>query len=567
MKVMIIEEEPGEREMVMAVLRKEFPNTEFISPAGHAPHPEAERLRKEVESREQHYRSLADALPLIVWTARPDGSVDYLNHRWYEYTGLDFERSRGWGWLAAVHPDEQDHSIDRWLDAVRVGRPHDIQFRLRRAGDLAWRAHIGRAAPLRDENGRIVKWIGAYTDIEEERRAAEALRLTHRVESIGMLAGGIAHDFNNLLTGVLGNASLAMMELDDGNPAAARRLVQEITRASERAADLVRQLLAYSGKGRFYLQPVHLSEAVRDISVLLRSTVHRKVELKFELEPSLPLFMADMAQLHQLVMNLVINAAEAIDHARGGAVAITTGVVHLNEPLRQLEYGQMALPEGSYLFLDVSDNGCGMTPEVRSRICEPFFTTRFTGRGLGMAAALGIVRGHRGAIAVESEPGKGSRFRAYFPVEEAKAAATGAAGQGQSDLYGSGLVLVADDEEIVRRITRSALERYGYDVIVAENGAAAFDLFRERPGEISLVFVDMTMPVMSGEELLAAIREIDTAVPVIATSGHNEVVALQKFAGYGVDAFLQKPYSSRQLAETVKAVLSRSSAVRSGASF
>lgn len=516
---------------------------------------DAERARHaELQTREQHYRSLAEAMPQIVWTARSDGWVDYFNCAWHESTGLAFEESQGWGWLAAVHPDDSEATMERWIEAVRDGRSHDIQFRLRRGSDQSWRMHLGRAAPIRDDSGAIVKWVGAYTDIEDERRASEALRQAHRIESIGLLAGGIAHDFNNLLTGIMGNTSLALGEVESGDPDSARELLQETLQASERAADLTRQLLAYSGKGRFFVQPVDLSNVVREIGALLRSSIPRNVALQLDAETPLPPVLADSAQLQQLVMNLAINAGEAIDEQRGGTVVLRTGVEEITQPIEGAEYGQPTLPEGRYVTLQVTDDGCGMEDDVKSRIFEPFFSTKFTGRGLGMSAVLGIVRGHSGLITITTQRGRGTCFRVFFPVHEGEASKRPAASP-KVDLRGSGLILVADDEEIVQRVARNALVRYGYDVLLAENGKVALELYRERRHDLALVLLDMTMPVMSGEETLQAMHEIDASVPVIATSGHNEVVAIQKFAGRGIDAFLQKPYTGAQIAEKVKMVL------------
>jgi CheY-like chemotaxis protein len=263
-------------------------------------------------------------------------------------------------------------------------------------------------------------------------------------------------------------------------------------------------------------------------------------------------------------MNLAMNAREAIDPAKGGTVLVRTAAEELTDPLDPLEYGQPALPPGRYVTLEVTDDGSGMTTEVKSRLFEPFFSTKFTGRGLGMAAALGIVRGHRGAITVETELGKGSRFRAYFPAHDAAEPARPAR-CAHRDLQGRGTVLVVDDEEIVRRFSKSALTRFGYTVLLAGNGKEGVEIFAQRRFEIAVVFVDMTMPVMSGEETLAAIRAIDAAVPLIATSGHNEATALQTFSSYGVNAFIQKPYSSVQVAELVKSVLQGSHVARIGA--
>jgi PAS domain S-box-containing protein len=514
---------------------------------------EIERSRRlELETRERHYRSLAEVMPQIVFTAGPDGNLDYFNSRWHEYTGLSFEESQGWGWRNAVHPDDYDASVDRWIHAVQQREPVETELRLRRS-DGSHRLHLIRAIPLEEDNETVAKWVGTCTDVEDQRRAAEELRQTQKLESIGLLAGGIAHDFNNLLTGILGNLSLAIDDMPDETDSI-RELLVEALQASERAADLTRQLLAYSGKGRFYVQPVNLSDVVREITALLKSSIPRKVNLHLELANGLPVVEADAVQMQQLIMNLVINAAEAIDPRTGGAVEIRTEAVKVNGLQLAGEFGDEPLQPGEYVLLEVIDDGCGMTEEVKSRIFEPFFTTKFTGRGLGMAAALGIVRGHHGAIYVESAPGQGSRFRLLFPALGTRQSAKTPASE-PVDLKGTGLILVADDEEVIRRLARNALERFGYQVLIAEDGRVAVDQYRQCHAELALVLLDMTMPVLNGEEALVAMREIDPTVPVIASSGHNEVIAIQKFAGRGIASFLQKPYTGAQLAERVKRVL------------
>jgi len=499
--------------------------------------------RVEAEASEKRYRSLAEAIPQMVWTARPDGYFDYYNRRWFEYTGLAERDARRYeSWTSVLHPDDAREARDRWLHSVETGEVFEFECRLRRAADGAARWHLCRAVPLRDADGRVTKWFGTATDIDQQKRTGEAMREAQKLESIGLLAGGVAHDFNNLLTGILGNASLVLEELPEGSRL--RPMLESVMLASERAADLTRQLLAYSGKGRFFVQATDLSALVREISSLIHSSIPKKVALRLELDPDLPMVEADPTQIQQLVMNLVINGAEAIGEDRSGSVVVATNY----------------RPELDCVAIRVTDDGCGMDESVRRHIFDPFFTTKFTGRGLGLAAALGIVRGHKGTIRIESEPGRGSTFEILLP----------AAGAHESpallltsdrELRGAGAVLVIDDEEVVRNIATATLERYGYSVLLATNGQEGVELFRKRHGAVSLVLLDMMMPVMGGEEALDEILRIRPDVPVIASSGYSESIAKERFGGRGLAAFLQKPYSAKKLADAVKAVLEQRASV------
>ncbi len=495
--------------------------------------------RAEAESSERRYRTLAEAIPQIVWTARSDGFVDYYNHRWFEYTGLTEQQTyRHEGWAAVVHPDDLPVAREHWRRAFHTGETYDVECRFRRAADGAYRWHLGRAVPLRDSDGQIVKWLGTCTDIEEQKRSSEDLREAQKLESIGLLAGGVAHDFNNLLTGILGNASLVLEELP--RESRLRPMLESVMLASERAADLTRQLLAYAGKGRFFVQPTDVSELVRAIGSLIQSSIPKKVELRLNLDPNLPMVEADPAQIQQLVMNLVINGAEAIGEERTGVVTVSTALDRARDSV----------------VIEVADDGCGMDESVRSRIFDPFFTTKFTGRGLGLAAALGIVRGHHGEIHIDSQPGHGTVFEILLPSSGARPARAKVAPQ-RSELYGAGEILVIDDEDLVRRTAQATLENYGYSVVLADDGREGVEIFRERSGDFALVLLDMMMPVMGGDEALEEIHAINPAIPVIGSSGYSESIAKERFGKRGLAAFLQKPYSAQALADCIKQVMER----------
>ncbi len=405
-------------------------------------------------------------------------------------------------------------------------------------------------APMQAGGRRFLTVVAR--DVTERKELERRLLQKDKLESLGLLAGGIAHDFNNLLVGIMGNSSLALETISSNNPA--RPVLKDVMLASETAANLTRQLLAYAGKGRFVIEPVDLSDLVRQISTLVQTSIPRSVQLRMELMERLPCVEADVTQMQQVIMNLVMNAAEAIGDAPG-TVLITTSVQHVDEDYIATVLVPAQISPGEYVCLQVHDTGTGMTQETMDRIFDPFFTTKFTGRGLGLAAVLGIVRGHKGAIKVYSTMGRGTTFKLLFPSTEQQAAP-----------YipyhccpaPENRLLVVDDEQIVRRSAKAMLERHGYSVVLAENGKEAVDLFRVLADKIDLVLLDMTMPLMGGEETFRELKTMRPDVRVILSSGYNEVEAVRRFAGKGLAGFLQKPYSALTLAGKVRAVLSES---------
>ncbi|MBN1433216.1 PAS domain S-box protein, partial [Candidatus Fermentibacterales bacterium] len=296
---------------------------------------------------------------------------------------------------------------------------------------------------------------------EEQRLQLEAqIQHAQKLESLGVLAGGIAHDFNNLLMGILGNAGLALMEMSPESPA--KKTVERIETAALRAAELTNQLLAYSGKGRFLVEPVVLSKLVEEMAHLLKAVISKSVVLRFEFDPSVPQIEADATQIRQVVMNLIINASEAIAE-RSGVITVRTGCVEADEDYLADAWMRDELEPGTYAFLEVSDTGCGMSQEMVSRIFDPFFSTKFSGRGLGLAAVLGIVRGHKGAIRVYSEEGKGTTFKVLLPCSsETVIGHVARSGLPAGTWEPGGRVLIADDEETVRTVTRLILEKLGF---------------------------------------------------------------------------------------------------------
>ena len=391
--------------------------------------------------------------------------------------------------------------------------------------------------------------------LEERKRSDEKLLRTQKLESLGVLAGGVAHDFNNLLTGILGNASLAADNLPRGCESL-QSILDDIVAASERAADLTKQLLAHAGKGRFVIAPLKLSTLVRDISHLVQSTLPKNVELHLELSDDLPCIEADASQMQQVVMNLLINAAESIPAGLTGDVIAVTGVKEIDETGARQAFTAGEVSPGSYVVLEVHDTGAGMDEATRELIFDPFFTTKFTGRGLGLAAVLGIVQGHKGALKVQSTPGQGSTFKVLFPVAEALGAAPPAkTAMAPPSAKRGKTILVIDYEPAVRRTAKTTLERGGYDIILAENGKEGVDTFRALESKIAAVLLDLTMPGMNGEEVLRYLKEIRADVKVILSSGFSEVEVIPKFSGKGLAGFIQKPCPASALTGRVAEVV------------
>jgi len=391
-------------------------------------------------------------------------------------------------------------------------------------------------------------------DVTERKRFSERLQQIQKLESLGVLAGGIAHDFNNLLTGIMGHASIALEDVPRGSHLHAE--LEKVVEAGERAATLTRQLLAYAGKGRFVIEPLNLSEVVQKISNLIRSSIPKTAELRLRLDHNLPPIDGDAAQIQQLVMNLVINGAEAIGADQHGTVVVETSVKEVDRDYLQQTFGPTEVTPGRYVMLEVSDTGCGMDEATVSRIFDPFFTTKFSGRGLGLAAVMGIVRGHKGALRVYSAPGKGSSFKLLFPASKNEAPGSEPSVV-FADLTGEGTILVIDDEEMLRELVRSALTHYGYTVLLAQNGQEGLEIVRKYRTAISLILLDMTMPVMSGEETLRRLKQIEPDIPVILCSGYHEVEFEQLFALQGMEDFIQKPFTAQHLAERVKVTLTK----------
>lgn len=419
-----------------------------------------------------------------------------------------------------------------------------------------------------DDHGTVLCQVANVQD-NSERKQLEDNRLeierqiqsAHRFESLGVLAGGIAHDFNNILMTILGNADLALLDLPPQAPA--RTSIEAIETAARQAAALARQMLAYSGKGQFVVQNIAINSLVEEVAHLLEVSVSKGIILKYSFGDNLLLISADASQISQILMNLIINASEAIG-AKSGVIRITTGALecdraYLESVALEVRVGiDEDLAEGLYTWVEVSDTGCGMDAATLKRIFEPFFSTKRTGRGLGLAAMLGIIRAHKGAVKLDSEVGKGSSFKVLLPAsQDAAIAEEQPAGEATFTglLAAGGTILLADDDESIVALGRRTLQRLGFDTIVASDGAAAVEAFREHAKEIDCVILDLTMPRMNGAEAFREIRRISPNAKVILCSGYDEAQVTKEFAGRGLNGFLHKPYTLRELKLTLEEAL------------
>jgi two-component system, cell cycle sensor histidine kinase and response regulator CckA len=505
--------------------------------------------QRELSASEAHLRVLLAHLPGAMWTT--DGALRFTSSAGARAEALGLADPALLGSSLVDHP----LSVDADGAALRGAlQGSAITGELRYGG----RIYEVRIQSLGGEAGPGL--IGLALDITD-RQKLEAERLQSRIqraqklESLGLLAGGIAHDFNNLLGSLLGNASLALMKLPADAPA--RASIERVEASAERAADLTRQMLAYSGRGRFIIEPVDLRVVVEDIAELLRVSLSKDAQLVFRFPDELPAVEADVAQVRQLVMNLLTNASDALCGA--------PGIVTLSLALERADRNYLAstwldedLPEGMYVGLEVTDTGCGMDSETLAHMFDPFFTTKDTGHGLGLAATLGIVRGHKGAIRVYSEPGVGTSIKVLLPALDSPCPLVEPIDATDEGEEHHGTVLVVDDDEALRLLAKEILTEGGFDVILAKDGAEAVELFGVHKDIIVAVLLDMTMPRMNGEETFRELRRMQSDVRVLLSSGYNEQDATSRFAGKGLAGFLHKPYRAGVLIERMRGLVGTS---------
>ncbi|MFT7485646.1 MAG: two-component system cell cycle sensor histidine kinase/response regulator CckA, partial [Candidatus Paceibacteria bacterium] len=440
---------------------------------------------------------------------------------------------------------------------TRQGDDHEFEYRMRAAdGRIVWiRDHVR----VISEDGIPARLHGVMIDItpvkqaEESRLALEKkIQSAQRMESLAVLAGGIAHDFNNLLVGILGNAGLILEDLPPESPILDR--VRGIEKAAVRAAELTHQMLAYSGKGRFLTEFICLNRLIEETAYLLQASISKKAVLKYDLLDALPSVEADPTQLRQVAMNLLTNASDAIG-SKSGLIVIRTGLVEADAQYLAGSYVDDSISAGQYVFLEISDTGCGIDEKTLSMIFDPFFSTKSEGRGLGLAATLGIIRGHSGTLKVNSEPGKGTTFKILLPVSKTDLVEPSQRTPPQLEFTRGGKALVMDDDETVCSVLKGCLELMGFDVFGASDGLQGTNIFRANPKDYRVVFLDLTMPHMNGEETFRVLRALDPECKVVLMSGYSGQDATSRFVGKGLAGFLQKPFKHQDVVEVLAGAL------------
>ncbi len=523
---------------------------------------ERERAREELRAGEARLRVALDSMTEGWFECDLVENHVEVSDRWLHSFGHrreDFDGNPG-AWRSLVHPEDCELSM-RAATAHARGETPRIECEIRlRTGDGSYRWVLQRGAIVeRDEDGRPLRLLGAHTDVttgkeaEAARERIEAkLQQAQKLESLGVMAGGIAHDFNNLLVGVLGNADLALSS-PPGSGDWRESLVQ-IQLAATRAAELTRQMLAYAGRAKVARTAVDLSVLVREMIHLMEASLPKRVSVRYDFVREPPLIRADATQVRQVVMNLLTNAAEALGEEGGGVSVRIVVRAASREFLDQADLDCTEGP-GRFVWLEVRDAGAGMDESVRRRIFDPFFSTKFQGRGLGLAATLGIVTAHGGAIRVDSSPGRGTCIAVLFPIAgagEARAEPRSTA-RGEAAGLASGTVLVVDDEPAVRSLARRALAAAGFEVLGAESGERAVELARAHRRDLRAVVLDLTMPGWSGFQTFRELRKC-TDAPVVLSTGYPAEECRTEFRGEPPAAVLQKPYRAAELVATVRRV-------------
>lgn len=510
-----------------------------------------------LRASERNLRLIAENTADCISAYDMDRHLIYVNSAFEQLTGYSIADLWQQQFIDYMHPDDRERMFALFDDAFGGVAFHDVEHRIiTRDGLIKWCA--SSSGPLLDDQGQQIGVQGRERDItarvraEHEYRAVERkLQETQRLESLGVLAGGIAHDFNNLLQTIQGNANLALIETDQAEQ---KHALQQITAASRRAAELVQQLLAYAGKSSIVMRPLDVNAVVREMTSLLRVSVPRSIEIEYVLADQLPLVEADSSQMRQVIMNLITNAAEAIQTGRG-TVQLTTSMQLIHPDLLRLAVVGADLPPGRYLVAEVRDDGIGMDAATLARIFEPFFTTKFTGRGLGLAAVLGIVRAHHGALLVDSTPGTGTTFRLILPPSRNTPALLGTPSVPTGRRWSGETVLIIDDDEAVRSVVTRALAHVGLHPLQAPDGNAGLELFALHQAEIQCVLLDLMLPGMSGDQIARALWQRAPATPIVLMSGYAQRDMRARLPEAEHLWTLQKPFTPDVLYELLQLVL------------
>ncbi len=519
------------------------------------------RLFTELGRSEEKYRDVVNNVKEVIFQTNLEGLLTFQNPAWADLFGYSLDESLNTHFQNYIYAEDLPNAMTEFSALLNKVKD-SIQIELRlvsKNGGVHWSLAYARLQTTSE--GEPLGIFGTLMDIterkrvEEERLSLERKMLeSQKLESLGVMAGGIAHDFNNLLVSIMGNAELAQMDLPPDSPAA--ETIKQIELAAQRAADLTRQMLAYSGKGQFVMQQLDFNQVIDSMSELIKAPLNRKTNLEFNLAQNLPKIEADENQLRQLILNLIVNAAEAVGENEG-FIKLTTQLVKADYNYLAKTLKRPDLQVGNYVLFEVTDSGSGMDEETLAKIFDPFFTTKFTGRGLGLSAVQGIVRGHKGTLHIESEVNKGTVFKVLLPcanISDATSPNNLSNGDRPKD---DSRILIVDDDELLCKVTSRMLQKMGFSVLVASDGRAGVELYSENLNEIDCILLDLTMPNMNGEEALRRIRALKSTVRVVLMSGYDEKEAISRFGNNGAIDFLQKPYNSKELHEKIKKALNR----------
>ena len=514
---------------------------------------EQKRSERALRDSEERFRRMVEIAAEGIWIIGTAGTTSFVNGRMTSILGYSKEEMLGRPGRDFVDPEESDRARREFECYQKASsKPREYRFR-HKDGSIVWLDIT--VSPMVDDTGGCTGVLAMCTDVTERKKDEQRLRQSQKLESLGILAGGVAHDFNNLLAGIMGYASLVLGTLEPGTRSHAR--LRAVISASERAAQLTRHLLTYAGKDQGKLQPLDLAAATRELLPLLNASIPKLVQLSLELDDNVPPVQADPAQLQQVMMNLVINAGESIPERTPGEVKISVR----RRSLQPEDYRDAVVPIESgdleYVSFTVTDNGVGMDAATQARIFDPFFSTKFHGRGLGLASVLGIVKAHRGTVSVQTAPGKGSVFTVLLPASRGATHGVDASPtQPSLRTGGTGLaaILFVDDEPALRTFAQQALEERGYRVLLAENGQQAIAVLKAHP-EVRAVVLDLAMPVMGGDTAGPMMRSLRPDVPLIVSSGYPESDASEMVGHSVAAAFLEKPFRADVLVSAVEEVL------------
>ncbi len=521
---------------------------------------ERKRLDDAVRDRERKLAEAQRVAKLGHWELDPTSQQVTCSDELLRIFQIDRESATLADFAAVEHPE--DRELDLWhiQRGMEHGIPWDIEHRLLLDNGTEKTVHTIGAAQT-STTGKVSKLFGTVQDITErkhqeaERARLEAqLRHGQKLESLGLLAGGIAHDFNNLLMGIIGNTESTLAHLPHDSPA--RPYVEDTAKTAEICASLSNQMLAYSGKGAFVTEFVDRPAMIEDMANLLRASISKKAALEFDLPEGLPGLKANPAQLRQLIMNLIINASEALGDEQGQiTIRAQSAPCESTCVCREEIPGAIEPGDRTMISLEVSDTGCGMDDATQAQIFDPFFSTKFSGRGLGLAAVHGIVRGHQAGLEVDSKPGRGTTIRVHFPIIEEETVQVATLDRDDSAWTGAGTVLLADDEPIVRQVVGESLRELGFDVISASDGESALALFDRHGDKIVCAVLDLTMPKIGGEQVYATLRERRADLPVLLSSGYSQEALSEGMRTDALAGFLQKPFKFEELQAALRSVL------------